>query len=241
MSVELDNEEVKNLRVKLLKLHDLLQQKYGTQLRNGKTSPLDELIRTVLSQNTTEAHSNEDFDYLRRRFKTWENLMNASADDVFHVARKGTENTAKLDRLRKIFKKIHRDRGELSLDFLNRIDTKEAMKYLLSFKGVSSLTACSVLLFSLKKPVMPVNSHVERVSKRVGLVWKHAGEEDVQNVLSKVTPKYMVMSLYSQLVKLGRMICKAKSPRCPVCSINRECVTHRQKVVRKSLESAKSA
>lgn len=229
MSIEITNEEEKRIRVKVLKIHDLLQEKYGKQVRNSKANPLDELILTVLSQNTTQAHSQTAFDKLKKKFRNWEALMNIPAEEISRAIQAGGLNRTKALRLKRILKRIYKDRGSLSLDFLKEMEAREALKYLVSIKGVGSRTASSVLLFSLNKSVMPINTHVERVSKRLGWIWNHASLEDAQEIFHRVAPRYLIMGLFSQLVKHGRVICKVKKPNCQCCVVRHDCDYYRQK------------
>jgi endonuclease-3 len=229
MSVELTSDEEKKIRVKVLKTHDLLQEKYGKQVRNSKSNPLDELILTVLSQNTTQTHSHTAFDQLKKKFKAWEALMAAPAEQISRAIQTGGLNRTKALRLKRILRRIYKDQGSLSLDFLKVMEAGEALKYLISVKGVGARTASSVLLFSLNKSVMPINTHVERVSKRLGWIWNHASLEETQEIFHRVTPRYLVISLYSQLVKHGRVICKVKRPNCQCCVVRHDCDYYRQK------------
>jgi endonuclease-3 len=112
------------------------------------------------------------------------------------------------------------------------METREALKYLVSVKGVGARTASSVLLFSLNKSVMPINTHVERVSKRLGWIWHQASLEEAQEIFHRVAPRYLIVSLFSQLVKHGRVICKVKKPNCQCCVVRHDCDYYRQKKVK---------
>lgn len=229
MSVELTHEDEKKIRARILRVHELLQTKYGKQVRECKASPFDELILTILSQNTTETRSRASFDLLKKRFKSWENLMMAPLENISKVMGPGGLKNKKALRLKRILRRIYRDKGSLTLDFLKEMEPKEAMKYLLSLKGIGARTASSVLLFSLHKPVMPVNTHIERVSKRLGWVWDHVDITETQEIFNRVTPRYLVMSLFSLVVKHGRVTCKVKKPNCTACMIKQDCDYYKKK------------
>ncbi|MBI1871060.1 MAG: hypothetical protein HYS07_07705 [Chlamydiae bacterium] len=223
MNIELTHEELKGLRVQVLKVHDLLQDQYGKQEREGKKNPLDELILTILSQNTSRAHAQESFDKLWKKYKGWEALMNAPSLEISKTIQNGGLHHTKAIRMRRILKRIYKDRGDLSLDFLREKDQNDAMKYLISLKGLGPRTASHILLYSLNQPVMPVDTHVTRVSKRLGWVWDGANREVIQQVMNRATPRYLILSLYSQLMKHGQVTCKLKAPRCMGCVIRNDC------------------
>jgi len=223
MGLDLTTEEEKRIRQKVLKTHDLLQQKYGKLARKCRPNPLDELVHTIVSQNTTETSSEDTFYQLKKKFSDWENLMSASLEDISKAIKGGGLNQTKALRIKRILKRIHRDRGDLSLDFLKDLECREAFKYLVSFKGVGSLTASCVLLFSLNKPVMPVNPHIERVSKRLGWTGSRSQDDEIRALLGKVIPSYILQSLYAQIMKHARMTCKMVKPSCDSCVIRLHC------------------
>ncbi|MBI1882645.1 MAG: endonuclease III [Chlamydiae bacterium] len=230
MNLELTPEDQKRIRMNVMKVHDLLQEKHGRLVRDGKKGPLDELVFTILAQNTTPLHSQEAFERLKKKFRNWEGLMAAPVGEISSAIQKGGLNHTKALRIRRILGRIYRDRKELSLDFLREMEEAQALKYLLSLKGIGVKTASHVLLYSLNRPVMPIDTHVERVSKRLGWVWNHAPLEAVQEVIHCVAPRYLVLSLHSQLMKHGRVTCKVKNPRCPRCVIRACCDFYKKKV-----------
>ncbi len=230
MTLELANEDIKTLRMKMLKVHDLLHEKYGKQSHDGKISPLDELILNILSLNTTETHAHQAFDQLKKKFKGWERMMIAPTEDIAVIIQKGGLHRTKALRIKRILRKIYKDQGALSLDFLKKLDAKEAMKYLLSLKGIGSQTASCVLLYGLNQPVMPVNVHVERVAKRLGWIWHQANLTQTQEVFDQATPRYLVRPLYDSLMKHGKVSCKQKKPCCSNCGIRVCCDYYERKV-----------
>lgn len=230
MNLEMGAEEIKQTRIKMLKVHDLLHDQYGDQCHNGKTSPLDELLLNILSLNTTEAHSHLAFDQLKKRFKGWERVMIAPTEEIAGIIQKGGLHRTKALRMKRILRKIFKDQGCLSLDFLKKANAKEAMKYLLSLKGIGSQTASCVLLYALDHPIMPVNMHVERVAKRLGWVWSGAKFDTIQEVFETVAPRYLIRSLYNKLMKHSRVACKEKNPRCSTCIVRGCCDYYQRKV-----------
>lgn len=223
MVLELTSEDEKKLRSRWFRVHELLREKYGRQTDKRTRDPLDELILTILGQNTSSPNAHAALESVKGRFRDWESLMTASIEEITPLIKAGGLNRVKALKIKRILKKIHKEHGKLSLDFLRDLDFKSAIRYLLSLNGVGSRTASRVLLFSLKKPVMPVNTHVERVTKRIGWIRASAGPEEIQELFNRVAPRYLIAGLYAQLVKHGQVVCKLKEPRCTCCAIRQDC------------------
>ncbi|NQT13141.1 MAG: endonuclease III, partial [Planctomycetes bacterium] len=134
---------------------------------------LDALLRTILSQNTSDANSLAAFEELRRRFDDWDAVRRAPVDRIAAAIRTAGLARRKAPRIKAILKRIHAERGEMSLEFLGAMPTREAVEYLTGLDGVGPKTAACVLLFACRKPVLPVDTHVHRVSRRLGLIGPH--------------------------------------------------------------------
>jgi len=184
---------------------------------------LDQLVGTILSQNTSDVNSGRAFDSLKERFPTWDAVVAASAEDVAATIRCGGLANQKAPRIHNLLEHLMQEKGELSLEFLRELSIPDARAWLLNLPGVGPKTAACVLLFSLQRDVFPVDTHVERICKRVGLVPETASPEGVEALLDEQTPRGMCLEGHLLLIEHGRRICKARSPLCEQCPISDYC------------------
>ena len=202
----------------------LIRKSYGKGPRAFKASrPMDELIRTVLSQNTSDRNSLAAFAVLKRNFKSWEGLLNTDTAKLAHLIKHAGLANIKAKRIKEALLEIKRREGRLSLGSLKNMGTSEAISYLKSLKGVGPKTAACVLLFSFGKPVMPVDTHIYRVTKRLGLIPKDLSIEEAHLLLSDMVPKDLIYSFHLGIIEHGRRTCKAQNPRCGVCLLYSLC------------------
>jgi endonuclease-3 len=205
--------------VKLKRAEALLQEQWGTVRRKPRRDPLEELILTILSQNTSDFNSGRAFLSLRQRFSDWEAVRLAPLAEIEEAIREGGLSRIKARRIQAILKEIHGQRGHLSLDFLKRLSDEEVWAYLGRFKGVGPKTAACVMLFSLGRPAFPVDTHVFRViSRLLGMVGE-VSPIQVQEGLQKQAPPELMYSLHLHLVRHGRRICRPATPHCEKCSL----------------------
>ncbi len=208
---------------KAARVHQLLREHYGEPQRRRSLDPLSELVLTILSQNTADINSGRAYDALRQRFPTWEDVMQADTQQVAEAIRVGGLSQIKAPRIQAILRQLYEERGQLALDFLNDLSVEQAREYLMALHGVGPKTAACVLLFSLDKPSFPVDTHVHRVSRRIGLVPVRATPEKAGELLEKLVPEESYYSFHVLLIWHGRRLCKASSPRCEVCPVKAEC------------------
>ena len=178
---------------------------------------LDELVATILSQNTSDSNSDAAFDELRRRFADWEAVRRAPVARIAKAIRGAGLSNLKAPRIKAILQEIHDKRGELSLDFLRSRPTDEALAYLRSFSGVGPKTAACVLLFACRKPVLPVDTHVHRVTRRLGLIRPRTGAAKAHEELARLVPSARVLEFHILLIRHGRTLCSARKPTCEEC------------------------
>ena len=202
---------------------DLLESAFGKPKWNRHNPPLDELVLTILSQNTTAANCQRAFDNLRGAFPTWDDVRNAPVEKIADSIRTGGLSEIKAGRIRSILGQIHNQQGALDLEWLVDLSMEDATRYLLAFDGVGPKTAACVLLFSLGKPAFPVDTHVHRMALRVGLIPARTNAETAQKLLQEVVPPARVYSFHMNAIRLGREICRPASPKCEICPLNREC------------------
>ena len=184
--------------------------------------PLDVLIATVLSQNTSDVNSHRAFAQLKAKFPSWAEALAARPSQLASAIRRGGLAEVKARRIKQILREIEDDRGKLDLSFLGRKPVREARQYLTALPGVGPKTAACVLLFSLKRPAFPVDTHVLRVSKRLGLIPTNTTMERAHELYEMMLEEWMardMLALHLGLVDHGRRICIARRPRCEVCSL----------------------
>ncbi len=200
-----------------------LARRYGDKRFRSRGDPLDGLIGTILSQNTTDLNSHAAFRSLKARFPTWEDVRTAPVDTIARAIESGGLANIKARRIRDILNQLHRERGRASLDFVCRMDVPQARDYLESLKGVGPKTAACVLLFNCGRPVMPVDTHVYRVAGRLGWLSEKCTPDRAHRELQSLVPAESVYQLHLNMVAHGRDLCRPTRPRCPQCPILRWC------------------
>lgn len=201
---------------------ELLEQEHGRPQWAGRNRVLDELILTILSQNTTAKNCNEAFRVLSERFVTWEEVRRARTEDIADAIRVGGLANRKAPRIKAILEQVYRRQGNLDLEWIAELPDQEAVRYLVRFEGVGRKTAACVLMFGLGRPVMPVDTHVHRVAERLGLIGRMSTDA-AHDALGRLVPPDSVYSCHVNVVAHGRKVCRARNPRCAICVLNREC------------------
>jgi len=211
------------VRKRARQINAILREYYGEPPRRNSVDPLSELVAVVLSQHTSDVNSERAFDSLRARFPDWESVRRAPTAELAEAIRSGGLATIKAVRIQRILNQILAARGELSLDFLRTLPLAEARAFLRGLDGVGPKSAACVLLFSLDQPAMPVDTHVHRVARRLGLIDARTSAEAAHEQLEAMVPPDEVYSFHVNLIQHGRAICKAPRPRCPECPVNALC------------------
>lgn len=206
-----------------LEIHRLLTQEYGDRPWAPRADPLSELIGTILSQNTSDLNSGRAYDALRAAFPTWEQVRDAPVEAVAGAIHSGGLAAIKAPRIQRVLTTITGQRGRLDLCFLAATPVDEARRWLMSLDGVGAKTAACVLMFSLGKPVMPVDTHVHRVSRRLGLSAPKDTPEETEAILESLLPPAARYAFHLNVIAHGRLICKAQRPRCALCVLACRC------------------
>jgi endonuclease III len=204
-------------------VHQKLIQVFGEPTWRAHLSPLDELVSTILSQSTNDNNRDRAFEALRARFPTWEAVRDAPQEEVIEAIRPAGLANQKGPRIQMVLREITAQRGSLDLGFLAELPLEEAFAWLMSFKGVGPKTASIVLLFALGRPAFPVDTHVHRVSGRLGLRPEKMNADSAHDHLGGMFPPETYYAAHLNLIRLGREICTARKPRCPVCPLNQVC------------------
>jgi endonuclease III len=211
------------LGTRALSIHRALVDFYGHPEWPDCVPPLDQLIETILSQNTNDTNRDRAFQALRRSFSTWEAVRDAEPESVVAAIRPAGLANQKGPRIQQVLREITQQRGSLDLDFLSDLPVDQAYHYLLGFKGVGPKTASIVLLFSFGKPAFPVDTHIYRITGRLGIRPARMSVEQAHDFLAEFFPSDTYQSLHLNLIRLGREICQARKPNCPSCPLNQAC------------------
>jgi endonuclease III len=202
-----------------------LRKRYGELLPPRRSDPLEELVLTVLSQHTSDVNAERAFESLRVAFPTWDEVARAPTSAIADAIRSGGLADTKAPRIRAILRQVAERRGAYDLSYLAGLPDEEARSELLSLPGVGPKTAAVVLSFSLERDAMPVDTHVHRVTGRLGLVPPTASAERADRILHDLVPEGLRTPLHVALIRLGREICKAPTPRCRICPLKDICPT----------------
>lgn len=204
----------------------LLIREYGNRDWHPDHSPLPVLIQTILSQNTSDVNSSRAFESLLASFPSWEAVSSAEVDDIAASIRMGGLGEIKARRIKHALSEIQQKRGRLELDFLSKLPLAEARDWLKQLPGVGTKTANCVFLFSLGRPALPVDTHIFRIAKRLGLIDSRASLEKAHQVLEALVPPDKVYQFHVLVIEHGRRVCKAQSPRCPGCVLAKLCPSY---------------
>ncbi len=205
----------------------LLDEVYGRPALTPRLPPVDELVYTVLSQNTADVNTDRAFAALRRRFPEWSAVRDAPVEDIVEAIRPGGLAATKGPRIKTILAAVGspREGAEPDLGALDGLDDDAAGAWLEALPGVGPKTAACVLLFSLGRPVMPVDTHVHRVARRLGLIDAGTTAEQAHPVLTDLAgpEAAQIYAAHVGLVRHGRRVCHARRPRCGDCALARLC------------------
>lgn len=202
---------------RILALNRILEKEYGPREFELQGSPLDVLVNTILSQNTNDRNRDSAYFKLRETFATWDDVRKAPAARIENTIRSAGLSRIKAARIKEVLGLIRKERGVLDLDFLADLPDAEALGYLTAFKGVGPKTAACVMLFGLGRPILPVDTHIFRVSKRIGLIEAHVTADQAHDLLAEQVPEALVYPFHLLLIEHGRHICAARRPRCDAC------------------------
>jgi endonuclease-3 len=211
------------LAKRAIKIHERLLEFYGEPVWRNSLPAIDELVSTILSQNTNDLNRDRAFESLRAKFGTWEEVRDAMTQDVIDAIRPAGLANQKGPRIQQVLRSIMEERGSLDLSFLEDLSVEDARTWLMRFNGVGPKTAAIVLCFSLGKPAFPVDTHIYRVTGRIGLRPERMTVEQAHPHLESLFPPETYYAAHLNIIRLGREICQARRPRCEVCPIIKLC------------------
>lgn len=206
-------------------IEHILDETYGPRKLAPGRDPVATLVSTILSQNTSDINTERAFASLRQRFPAWQDVVDANTNDVVDAIRSGGLANRKAPRIQDALDEIHERYGTYSLDTLDGMELEEAKQALLSIDGVGPKTAACVLLFALGKPALPVDTHVYRVARRLGLI-----DEATNPVQAHVKLEAMMEGdadrtyrFHVEMISHGRAICHSRKPKCDICPLRSYC------------------
>lgn len=213
------------------KIDAILSRVYGVKKQNGFADPTEELILTVLSQNTNDTNRDRAYKSLRRRFPHWDDIANARPSEIAAAIRVGGLANIKSKRIIRILRQIKARSAGYSLSFLKKMADDEVWSYLSEFDGVGPKTVSCVMLFSLGRGTMPVDTHVHRVGRRLGLIPDHFTAEQAHEWFADLSLPVDIYQLHLNMISHGRTLCRPARPKCGECNLKRYCSYYRNKTV----------
>lgn len=200
-----------------------LRGEYGERPLVSRREPMHELISTILSQRTTHADEEAAYHELRG-LGSWDAIIAAPVELVAHAIRRSNYPDSKAPRIQQTLVALRDSPGGYDLDFLREWPMKDALKFLTDLPGVGIKTASLVLLFNYHRPVFPVDTHVHRVTTRVGAIPK-MGEQAAHRALLRVLPPDppFLYELHVNLLRHGQRVCSWTAPKCGVCVLRERC------------------
>jgi endonuclease-3 len=213
-----------------LAVHNRLLNAYGQPVWRVRLPPLDELVSTILSQNTNDDNRDRAFAALRSAFPTWEAVRDARPEAVINCIKTAGLANQKGPRIQAVLRQVSEERGELDLEFLRGWPADDVQAWLLSFKGVGPKTAAIVMQFALDMPAFPVDTHIHRVTQRLGLCPEGASAENAHRILADLFPQETYYAAHLNIIRHGREVCHARHPDCEQCVLTDLCDFYRDVV-----------
>jgi endonuclease III len=217
--------EALDIREKTMEVYRRLVEVYGMRDLVPRREPMHELISTMLSHRTTQANEAKAYQQMQDRFGSWEAIRDAPLDQLIEAISPSTFPEAKAPNIQKTIARILDERGEANIDFLRDLPAEEGLAWLRSLPGVGIKTATLVLLFCFAKPVMPVDTHVHRISQRVGLIGTKTTAEAAHGMLLQQLPDdpVVLITFHKDMLRHGQQVCTFNSPRCERCVLSSIC------------------
>ena len=210
-------------QAKLEQVYAWLVAEYGTPVNECRPGPLDELIGAILSQHTSGINSRRAFESLQSTFPSWGDVAQASEEEIADAIRCGGLADQKAPRIKNILTEVLGQSGDEDLGWLATAGIDAARDYLTSLPGVGPKTTACVLLFSLGRRAFPVDTHVQRLARRLALVPDSSSPPKTQRYLESVVPKARMYPFHINLIRHGRTVCRARRPSCERCGLRSVC------------------
>lgn len=223
------------LKDKIKKINKLLVKHFGIPKRPKKLpDPINTLIATVLSQNTNDKNSYQAYQNLKKKYKSWSEVAELTKSELEKVIRVAGLGKQKSSAILSFLKTLKKRNGKIDLGYITEMSDENILDELTSIKGIGVKTASCVLLFSLDRNICPVDTHVHRTLNRIGIV-KTSSPAKTFEIINKHLPDGIAHQFHTNLINLGRAICKSSKPVCSICPLLLEC-----KYKHKNLEKSDS-
>lgn len=200
----------------------------GVPKWDGTENVLECLILTILSQNTTDVSRDKGYAQLRKKYPTWEQVLRARVKSIEEQIRIVGLGKQKANTIKNFLTWLNKEYDELSLEFIHNMDTQEAMELLCQHKGIGIKTASVTLSFACGRDVFPVDTHIHRIAKRLGLIQPNCTAEKAHYELPLIIPKDKSYPFHMNLIYFGRQICNARKPLCDQCPLTNYCLYYKE-------------
>jgi endonuclease-3 len=200
-----------------------LERTYGVPLNERASDPLDMLIKIILSQATSDTNSHRTFAALKKRFPTWDAALGARTATIAATIRSGGLANQKATVIKDVLRQIKKEHDTLDLAFLHDLSPAEAIDYLSQFRGIGPKTIACTLLFACRKEVFPLDTHIFRILRRVGLVPQKCTDRRAHEIMNAIVPHGKFYSFHVNLIRHGRSLCRPRDPLCERCPIVEYC------------------
>ncbi len=211
------------MQSKIKKVNKLLIKQFGIPPRRKELpDSVDMIIATILSQNTNDNNSYKAFQNLKKRYKSWNELLKVRRTTIEKEIRIAGLGFQKSTAIKNFVKEIYKERNEITLTHIEKLDNSSAINELTKYKGVGVKTASCVLLFAEGRNVCPVDTHVHRTVNRIGIVSGSTPDKTFAKLNEKF-PDKIAHQFHTNLIRLGREVCTPQNPSCGVCPIKNIC------------------
>lgn len=227
---KLDKKTLAARRKKYAAIDALLTERYGYPTWRQHLPPVDELVSTILSQSTSDANRDRGFYALKDKYPDWESVRDAPTEEVIATIRPAGLANQKGPRIQESLRYVSDNIGELTLDFLEDMPIEDAKQWLTAMKGIGPKTAAIILLFSFNLPAFPVDTHVHRVSKRLGLIGEKTTADKAHPIMEAIVPPEDYYPAHLNIIQHGREVCKARNPACDICPLTIHCQYYQEVV-----------
>jgi len=221
--------EAERRKSKYAPIAKILRDIYGEIYWTEGQPPMDELVSCILSQNTNDANRDRGFNALKKRYPQWEDVVAAPTQELIETIRPAGLANQKAPRIQEALRTIYDERGDYNIDFLRDLPLDEAKDWLTRMKGIGPKTAAIVLCFAFGLPAFPVDTHVNRVSKRIGFVPQKMSIDKVHDVMEAIVPPDDHYAFHIYLIRHGRDTCTARRAYCERCPLTQHCDYYQQR------------
>jgi len=200
-----------------------LERTYGVPVNTHARDPLDMLVQIILSQATSDTNSERAYAELKRRFPVWDAVLRARETTIANAIRSGGLANQKAAVIKDLLAQIKKEQGTLDLNSLHNLSTRDASRYLAQFRGIGPKTIACTLLFACGKEIFPLDTHIFRVLRRIGLIPQKCTDERAHAIMNRIVPGGKFYSFHVNLIRHGRTLCRPREPRCESCPVVEYC------------------